>query len=75
MTVITLLLFGWFGPNTDAANRLITNILSVMLLLTAIVLIFRRQIIARYSEVFEVPREAMISTAADDERNAALRVI
>ena len=28
-----------------------------------------------YSEVFEIPREAMMSTAADDERNAALRVI
>jgi pyruvate-ferredoxin/flavodoxin oxidoreductase len=28
-----------------------------------------------YSEVFEVPRETMMSTAADDERNAALRVI
>jgi len=28
-----------------------------------------------YTEVFEVPRETMMSTAADDERNAALRVI
>ena len=48
MAVFTLLLFGWFGPNTAAANRLITNILSVMLLLTAVVLILRRQIISRY---------------------------
>ena len=53
MAVVTLLLFAWFGPNTDAANRLISNILSVMLLLTAIVLIFRRQIIARYTRYFE----------------------
>jgi pyruvate-ferredoxin/flavodoxin oxidoreductase len=28
-----------------------------------------------YHEVIEVPREVMLSTAADDERNAALRVI
>src|SRR6266404_2767647 len=28
-----------------------------------------------YTEVFEVPRETMMSTAAEDERNAALRVI
>src|SRR5579871_5092214 len=48
MAVITLLLFGWFGPNNAATNRLITDILSVLLLLTAVVLIFRRQIIRRY---------------------------
>lgn len=48
MAIFTLLLFSWFGPNTDAANRLISDILSVMLLLTAIVLILRRQIITRY---------------------------
>src|SRR5262249_26504337 len=28
-----------------------------------------------YEEVFEVPREVMLSTAAEDERNAALRVM
>jgi pyruvate-ferredoxin/flavodoxin oxidoreductase len=28
-----------------------------------------------YTEVFEVPREIMLSTAAADERNAGLRVI
>ncbi len=48
MAVFTLLLFSWFGPKTAAANHLITNILSVMLLLTAVVLILRRQIISRY---------------------------
>src|SRR5579864_7289901 len=48
MAVFTLLLFSWFGPKTAAANRLISNILSVMLLLTAVVLILRRQIINRY---------------------------
>lgn len=48
MAVFTLLLFSWFGPKTEAANHLITDILSVMLLLTAIVLILRRQIISRY---------------------------
>jgi uncharacterized membrane protein YfcA len=52
MAIFTLLLFGWFGPNTAAANRLITNILSVMLLLTAVVLILRRQIISRYRRKF-----------------------
>lgn len=48
MAVFTLLLYAWFGPNSAGANKLITNILSVMLLLTACVLILRRQIIARY---------------------------
>ena len=58
-TALTLALFGWFGPNTDAANRLISNILSVMLLLTALVLILRRQIIGRYGRLFEdVPDDA-----------------
>jgi uncharacterized membrane protein YfcA len=52
MTVVTLLVFAWFGPNTAGANRLITNILSVMLLLTALVLIFRRQIVRHYSRRF-----------------------
>lgn len=52
MAVFTLLLFSWFGPNTAAANRLITDILSVMLLLTALVLILRRQIISRYRRSF-----------------------
>jgi uncharacterized protein len=54
MTVVTLLLFAWFGPNTAAANRLITDILSVLLLLTALVLIFRRQIVRRYSRHFAI---------------------
>jgi uncharacterized membrane protein YfcA len=49
MTVITLLLFAWFGPNTAGTNRLITDILSVLLLLTALVLILRRQIVRHYS--------------------------
>ena len=52
MTVVTLLLFAWFGPNTTAANRLTTDILSVMLLLTALVLIFRRQIVRHYGRNF-----------------------
>jgi uncharacterized protein len=52
MAVVTLLLFGWFGPNTTAANRLITDVLSVMLLATALVLIFRRQIVRQYSRHF-----------------------
>ena len=52
MSIFTLLIFAWFGPNTDAANRLITNILSVMLLLTAFVLIFRRQIVGRFGHIF-----------------------
>jgi uncharacterized membrane protein YfcA len=52
MAVFTLLLFAWFGPNSAAANRLITNILSVLLLLSAFVLIFRRQIVSRYSRFF-----------------------
>ena len=52
MTVFTLLLFAWFGPNSDAANGVVTHILSVMLLLTALVLIFRRQIVRRYGRRF-----------------------
>ena len=52
MTVVTLLLFAWFGPNTAGANRLITDILSVLLLLTALVLILRRQIVRHYSRHF-----------------------
>ena len=67
MAVITLLLFAWFGPNTEAANRLISNILSVMLLLTALVLIFRRQIIAHYSRYFE-------SVPAKTRRNLTIGV-
>ena len=58
MAVFTLLLFSWFGPDTAAANHLISNILSVMLLLTAVVLILRRQIITRYRRAFtSVPPE------------------
>jgi uncharacterized protein len=52
MAVFTLLIFSWFGPNSGAANRLITDILSVMLLLTALVLIFRRYIVNRYHRRF-----------------------
>src|SRR5579872_3738587 len=48
MAIFTLLIFAWFGPNSAAANRLITDILSVVLLLTACVLILRRQIISRF---------------------------
>jgi uncharacterized protein len=56
MAVFTLLLFAWFGPNSGAANGLVTRILSVMLLLTALVLIFRRQIVSRYRRRFSTIR-------------------
>ncbi len=49
MAVLTLLLFSRFGPNSIAANRLITDILSAMLLLTALVLVFRSWIVGHYS--------------------------
>jgi uncharacterized membrane protein YfcA len=52
MAVFTLLIFAWVGPNSGAANRLITDILSVMLLLTALALIFRRHIVNRYHRRF-----------------------
>ncbi len=52
MAVFTLLIFSWSGPNSEVANRLITDILSVMLFLTAFALIFRRHIVNRFHRRF-----------------------
>ena len=50
MTAVTLLLLSRLGPQTSAVNTLITSVLALALFVTATVLLFRRKIIARYSQ-------------------------
>jgi uncharacterized membrane protein YfcA len=50
MTALTLLVLSQLGAQTAAANTLITSVLAVALFATATVLLFRRKIIASYSE-------------------------
>ena len=50
MTALTLLMLSFLGTQTATVNALITFVLGLALFATAVVLIFRRRIIERYSE-------------------------
>jgi uncharacterized membrane protein YfcA len=49
LTVITIVVLGRIGINTDAAHDLITVALAVALFITAATLLFRERIVARYA--------------------------
>ena len=67
MTALTLLVLSQIGTQTAAANTLITSVLAIALFATATVLLFRRKIIARYSE-----RLAAISPATTRSMTIAM---
>ena len=67
MTALTLLVLSQIGTQTAAANTLITSVLAIALFATATVLLFRRKIIARYSE-----RLATISPATTRSMTIAM---
>ena len=50
-TALTLFLIAWFGVNTSAIDTVITGVLSVALCASALVLIFRTRIEARFGNV------------------------
>jgi uncharacterized membrane protein YfcA len=50
MTAVTLMFLSYLGTGTNTVNTLVTTVLAFALFATALVLIFRRRIIERYSE-------------------------
>ena len=56
MTAITLLVLSRIGTQSAAANTLITSVLAVALFTTAVVLVLRKRIIARYAPVLATMR-------------------
>jgi len=56
MTAITLLVLSRIGTQSTAANTLITSVLAVALFTTAVVLVLRKRIIARYAPVLATMR-------------------
>jgi uncharacterized membrane protein YfcA len=58
--VATLLALNYVGKGSDATQHLISTTLGFALLLTAVTLIFRRWIIARYGQMMERASEARI---------------
>ena len=65
-TALSLLLLSQLGTQSHAVTTLITSVLSVALLATAVVLIFRQRIIARYSGYLTgvAPRQTFLMTIA-----------
>jgi len=63
-TVLGLLLLSQLGTQTAAVNTLITSVLSFALFATAVVLVFRKRIIARYSRYLTAmdPRKTFFMT-------------
>ena len=49
MTVVTLFVLGWLDVNSNATRDLITGALTIALFFTALMLIFRERIAARYA--------------------------
>jgi uncharacterized protein len=63
-TVIALLILGHVGINSDAARYLITFVLTGTLLVTALALVFRDRIVARYARRIDAlrPRQVALLT-------------
>ena len=61
-TALTILALSHFDMQGHAANRLITTLLAVALLTTSLALVFRRQILARYSARLEALSAGRTST-------------
>ena len=59
--VLTLLALTWFGQTSETTGHVITTTLGVALLLTAITIIFRKWIIARYGKSMEGVSEGRIA--------------
>ena len=61
-TALTILALSYFDTQGHAANRLITTLLALALLTTSLALLFRRQILARYSARLETLSAGRTST-------------
>jgi uncharacterized protein len=60
--VLTLLALSYFGQGSQAMGHVITTTLGFALMLTAVTLIFRKWIIARYGKALEGANERQIAT-------------
>ncbi len=59
--VLTLLGLAWFGQTSEATGHVITTTLGFALLVTAIIILFRKWIVARYGQAMEGASEARIA--------------